>query len=201
MYLSKILVNGLACRNPYEIHRALWKLFPADAFASRDFLFRVEQADLSQAEVLMQSSRKPEKLSNTVQILACKEYELLLSAGCRLRFLLLANPIKMIKDESGRKNADGETKKCRVPLLREDDQRAWIEHKFREVASFETLTIDHVSPLKFRKNRENRAGKIQPVLFQGILKILNAEAMITLVKTGVGPAKAFGCGLVSLARA
>ncbi|EKD37059.1 MAG: CRISPR-associated CSE3 family protein, partial [uncultured bacterium] len=59
MYLSKIMISGAACRNPYEIHRALWKLFPPVPDADRDFLFRVERAGQQNAEVLMQSMREP----------------------------------------------------------------------------------------------------------------------------------------------
>lgn len=201
MYLSKILIKGLACRNPYESHRALWKLFPEDADAGRDFLFRVENSDRNHAKILMQSIREPELSSNTAQILACKEYPLLLIPGKRLRFLLVANPIKTINDETGRKNANGETKKCRVPLIREEEQRSWIERKFQNAASVETLVIDPLFPLRFRKNKEDRVGKIQPVSFQGILKVEVPEAVTRLVQRGIGPAKAFGCGLLSLARA
>jgi CRISPR system Cascade subunit CasE len=201
MYLSKIMISGAACRNPYEIHRALWTLFPDDVDADRDFLFRVGHSDRSRAEILMQSIREPEISSNAVKIIACKEYHLPLDAGLRLCFLLVANPVKTINDEGERQNARGETKKCRVPLVREEDRRDWIERKFQDAASIETLVIEPMLPLRFRKNRESRAGKIQPVSFQGILKVKAPDAIITLVKNGIGPAKAFGCGLLSLARA
>jgi CRISPR system Cascade subunit CasE len=200
MYLSKILVSGPACHNPYEIHRALWKLFPEDTGANRDFLFHVGQSDQNRAEILMQSNREPIKLSGTAKILACKEYNPTLSAGYRLRFLLIANPVKMINDEGERKNAKGDIKKCRVPLIREDDQRAWIERKLGAAASLETLIIDPAISIKFRKTREDQVGKIQPVSFQGILIVENAEAMTALLKTGIGPAKAFGCGLMLVRR-
>jgi CRISPR system Cascade subunit CasE len=200
MYLSKVLLSGAACRNPYEIHRALWKLFPEDATAERDFLFRVGHSDRSRAEVLLQSLRKPELSIETANILGCKEYSLSLQEGQRLRFFLVANPIKMINDEGGRKNAFGEPKKCRVPIIKEEDQRAWLERKFQDVALLENLAIDPVVPLHFRKSKEDRAGKIQQVSYQGVLAVQNSEAMMALVNTGIGPAKAFGCGLLSLAR-
>jgi CRISPR system Cascade subunit CasE len=201
MYLSKIMIRGAACRNPYEIHRELWRLFPEDAEASRDFLFRVGQSERNRAEILMQSMREPEISSNAAQILACKEYPLSLKAGQRLRFLLVANPIKTISDELGRINADGEPKKCRVPLVREDDQRGWIERKLLNAASLESLVIDPAFPLRFKKGKEDRAGKIQPISFQGVLKVEDAGDMMGLVRNGIGPAKAFGCGLLSLVRA
>jgi CRISPR system Cascade subunit CasE len=200
MYLSKVLISGPSCRNPYEIHRVLWRLFPEDAEACRDFLFRVGRSDRNNAEVLMQSKKKPDRSSVVAKVLAWKDYHLTLNEGWRLRFFLIANPIKTINDETGRKKADGETKKCRVPLIREEDQRAWVERKLQHAASLETLVIDPVFPLRFRKGKESQAGKIQPVSFQGILNVKAPEKMVELVKNGIGPAKAFGCGLLSLAK-
>lgn len=200
MYLSKILISAPVCRNPYEIHRVLWRLFPEDAEAHRDFLFRIDHSDWHHAEVLLQSENKPVRSSQEAKILACKDFPLHLQAGQRLRFLLVANPIKTIDDEAGRKNKSGETKKCRVPLIREEDQRTWIERKFQDAVSFDALAIIPLLPLKFRKGQENRAGKIQPVSFQGCLNVKNPAALRDLVQKGIGPAKAFGCGLISLAR-
>jgi len=201
MYLSKIMITGAACRNPYEIHCVLWNLFSEAKDAERDFLFRVGQLDQNQAEILMQSAREPETSSKVARILACREYPLLMQADQRLRFLLVANPVKTIIDEGGRKNIKGEPKKCRVPLMREEEQRSWIERKFGNAATIESLVIDPVSSLRFRKSKEDRAGKIQPVNFHGILAVTKPEAMVKLVQSGVGPAKAFGCGMLSLARA
>lgn len=201
MYLTKIMITGAACSNPYEIHCVLWNLFPEAKDAERDFLFRVGQSDRNQAEILMQSKRKPEASSNLARILDWREYPLSLQEGQRLRFLLVANPVKTIEDEGGRKNAKGEPKKCRVPLVREDEQHSWIDRKLGDAATLESLAIDPVFPLRFRKGKENRAGKIQPVSFQGVLTVKKPEAMLELVQSGIGPAKAFGCGLLSLARA
>jgi CRISPR system Cascade subunit CasE len=200
MYLSKVLMKGSALRNPYEVHRTLWRLFPVNGEAKRDFLFRIEQSDYSCAQILIQSNRQPENSTEAARILACKAYRPILAGGHRLRFFLVANPIKMIDDESGRKNARGEVKKCRVPLLREDEQRAWIMRKLGNAALIEALTIDRGSPIRFRKGREDRVGRIQPVLFRGTLKVQIPEFMTALVRAGIGPGKAFGCGLISLAR-
>lgn len=200
MFLSKIMLRGAACSNPYEIHRMLWRLFPEAAAADRDFLFRVGQMERDHAEVLMQSARKPEKSTEAAQIMACKEYSLSFHTGQRLRFLLVANPIKMIKDAKERPDADGNPKKCRVPLIKEEQQRAWLERKLQGAALLESVEIEPVFPLRFRKNREERAGKIQQVRFQGVLTVAETGILHGLVQTGIGPAKAFGCGLLSLAR-
>jgi CRISPR system Cascade subunit CasE len=201
MYLSKILINSAACGNPYEVHRILWRLFPEDVAARREFLFRVRYMDWNHAEVLMQSERTPDRFCTEAKILAWKKYPLYLHAGQRLRFYLVANPIKTIDDETGRKNIRGDAKKCRVPLIRNDEQRNWIERKFQDAASFEALVVDSLNPLSFCKIKEGRAWKIYPVNFQGIMNVKNPATISALVQNGIGPAKAFGCGLLSLASA
>jgi CRISPR system Cascade subunit CasE len=134
-------------------------------------------------------------------LLASKEYQLALQQEQHLRFYLVANPAKKINDEGGRENTRGEPKKCRVPLVHEDDQRAWIGRKLEGIADLDTMIIEPRFPIRFRKAKEDRAGKIQPVCFQGVLVVKDDLRLTDLVMHGVGPGKAFGCGLLSLARA
>lgn len=198
MYLSRVLLTGASCRNPYEIHRVLWKLFPEDAQAERDFLFHMEKSDRTGAVILMQSARKPEIICNGAKILACKEYQLALQKDQQLRFLLVANPVKTINDENGRTTDTGDLKKCRVPLIRDEEQRDWLSRKLKPGAEPEELFIDPRHPLYFRKS--GMAGKIKPVVFQGILKVAEPEAFVQSIQNGIGPAKAFGCGLMLVRR-
>jgi CRISPR system Cascade subunit CasE len=202
MYLSKIMIHGSICRNPYEIHRSLWSLFPENADAERDYLFRVERSGQQQAEVLMQSFREPIAVqSHDLRLLACKDYSLILNVGQRLRFQLIANPIKTINDESGRLNARGEVKKCRVPLIHEEEWRNWLERKLANCADLQTIIAEKRLPLNFRKAKGKLVGKIQPVDFQGVLQVKDSAGLSELISAGIGPAKALGCGLLSLARA
>lgn len=201
MYLSKVMIHGSISRNPYEIHRALWRLFPEDADAERDYLFRVEHSSQQQAKVLMQSYREPVvRDASGTKLLATRDYPLKLSAGQRLRFLLIANPVRTINDENGRLNARGEVKKCRVPLIHEEEWRAWLARKLAGCAELETLIAEKRMPMNFHKANEKRVGKIQPVNFQGVLLVNEPNGLSDLICSGIGPAKAFGCGLLSLAR-
>lgn len=202
MYLSKVMIHGSISRNPYEIHRALWRMFPEDADAERDYLFRVERSSQQQAEVLMQSRREPgdPNLPGT-RLVASRNYPLTLNVGQRIRFLLLANPVKTINDENGRLNSKSEVKKCRVPLIHEEEWRIWLERKLTGRAELETLLAEKRLPINFRKAKEKRIGKVQPVSFQGVLSVQDPSAFHELINSGIGPAKAFGCGLMSLARA
>ena len=205
MYLSKVHVSWKQSENAYELHQALWRLFPNRNDKKRDFLFRVENIEKGVgAKVLMQSARKPQLSEDSPVILDWREYIASFSQGQRLRFHLRGNPIKTIKDSSkGTVEKKGKffTRTVRVPLLHEEEQQAWLERKLHEFAQLDMLIIQPEPALYFRKIKERRSGKIQPVLFDGILTIKESELFLEELQKGIGPAKAFGCGLLSLARA
>jgi len=148
----------------------------------------------------MQSNSEVSAVNGTVRIIGSRKYVFSLQKGQKIRFRLRANPIKTIKDEDGRLNQRDEIKKCRVPLIREEDQKAWIERKLEKICSLDALVFQQEMPLYFRKSNSKRAGKIQTVLFDGVLNINDPDALIEMIKNGIGPAKAFGCGLLSMAR-
>ncbi|MCK9622388.1 MAG: type I-E CRISPR-associated protein Cas6/Cse3/CasE [Methylobacter sp.] len=204
MYLSKIHIPWQQAQNPYQLHQALWRLFPGLEDADREFLFRVEQLQKGMgAQVLMQSAIQPQSGEQSPALLAQREYVLNVQNGQRLRFRLRANPIKTIKDSSkGSVEKKGKTftKTVRVPLLHEEQQQAWLERKLQAFAQLDTLIVQPEPVLYFRKNKEGRSGKIQTVMFDGVLTITDAEAFSNQITQGIGPAKAFGCGLLSLAR-
>jgi CRISPR system Cascade subunit CasE len=204
MYLSKVHISWPQAQNPYQLHQALWRLFPGCEQADREFLFRVEQLQKGiGAEVLMQSIIQPQSSEQSPVLLAQREYVLNIQNGQRLRFRLRANPIKTIKDSSkGTVEKKGKTftKTVRVPLLHEEQQQAWLERKLQGFAQLETLIVQPEPVLYFRKVKEGRSGKIQTVMFDGVLTVLDAEALNREITQGIGAAKAFGCGLLSVAR-
>ncbi len=204
MYLSKIHIPWQQAQNPYQLHQALWRLFPDLDDADREFLFRVEQLQKGMgAQVLMQSAIPPQSTEQSPALLAQREYVLSLQNGQHLRFRLRANPIKTIKDSSKgsiEKKGKTFTKTVRVPLLHEEQQQAWLERKLQTFAQVETLIVQPEPVLYFRKVKEGRSGKIQTVMFDGVLTVTDAEIFNSQIAKGIGPAKAFGCGLLSLAR-
>ncbi|MDP3878174.1 MAG: type I-E CRISPR-associated protein Cas6/Cse3/CasE [Methylobacter sp.] len=204
MYLSKIHIPWHQSQNPYQLHQSLWRLFPGFENADREFLFRVEQLQKGMgAQVLMQSATQPQSNEQSPTLLAQREYVLNVQNGQRLRFRLRANPIKTIKDSSkGSVEKKGKifAKTVRVPLLHEEQQQAWLERKLQAFSQLETLIVQPEPVLYFRKAKEGRSGKIQTVMFDGVLTVTDAEAFNSQATKGIGPAKAFGCGLLSLAR-
>lgn len=197
MYLSRVVLSGDHLRNPYEIHRSLWSAFPEAPDQSRDFLFRVEQRSTRQVQVIMQSRRQPIMETKDLRVMASKSFALSLIEGSQLRFMLVANPIKTIADEQGRLNDKGRVKKCRVPLINEEEQVSWLKRKLEGAALINMTEVEKQLPLHFRKGK--KPGKIQPYAFKGLMEVENPSALNDLMQQGIGPAKAFGCGLLSLA--
>jgi len=198
MFLSRVYVTWPRSKNAYALHQALWELFPDRPDDERDFLFRVEQEKTGQGAVLlMQSKQQPVDAAESVEVQATKGYALNMAEGQRVRFLLKANPIKTIKDEKGRKNTKGEVKSCRVPLIKEEEQLQWLARKLEGVAVLEEASVSNCLPMYFKKS--NQAGKVVPVLFEGIARLVDIKAFQSMLEVGVGPAKALGCGMVSVA--
>lgn len=189
MYLSRVSVPEHYFRNPYEIHRCLWALFPGDPQAQRPFLYRVESGAGNGGNILMQSDIRPAEGAEKARLVATRTADYRLNPGRRLRFMLRANPTKRLNVE-----------RCRVPFIREDEQKAWLERKMAPTAELMTpFNVATERPIYFR--RKKRPGKIVPVTYTGILEVRDAEGFMAMVQKGIGPAKSFGCGMLSLASA
>lgn len=197
MYFSQFEIAPAQSRNPYELHRLLWQAFPDLPDAKREFLFRVDwprhRAPLS---VLVQSQNAPASLASpTIRLLRSKPIQLELQEGMTLRFALCANPSKRHQAEAHR----------RVGLYREEEQLAWLERKLSPMAQLLEAQIVSFRTLYFTKPARNREeehrGKISTVTFNGILKIQDSRELQNAMLKGIGSAKSFGCGLLTLARA
>jgi len=200
MYLSRVFLQPGKLNNAYEWHRALWSLFPdVERGSVSPFLYHIESINLaSGAQVLMQSSIEPVARSACAKTLAIKPFPAPFQAGQRLVFQLLANPTKCISDTQNKTNKKNKGK-CRVPLIKEDEQIAWLHRKLAESVNIEALTVRSLAPLYFRKG--NRAGKVVAVSFEGMFEVRDVEQLTDNWKNGIGPAKAFGCGLLMVRRA
>lgn len=198
MFLSKVWIGWNWVKDPYQLHRALWRLFPDSQSDERDFLFRVEDVQRGKGAFALLLSAKQPITAPVAEVIASKLMPQSIPVGARLRFRLRANPIKTIKDDK-RLDEKGAPKSVRVPLINEQEQLLWLVRKLAGVAELETALVMPEPALYFHK--QDMDGKIQTVCFEGVLKVLDEEALITLLKQGIGPAKAMGCGLLSLAAA
>ncbi len=200
MYLSKWQLDKRKFRNPYQIHRQLWLAFPDMNKAARPFLYRIDWHQSGHLlPLLMQSTIKPLPLFDKgCELLASKEFFPQFQPDQHLRFLLCANPVKRFKKEDRKYNP-------RKPLFEEAEQIGWLERQLQDGASLEHIRADGEHILYFRTKKEEHtqkqdAGKIVTVNFFGTLTVNNGIKFNELLENGIGPAKSFGCGLLSLAR-
>ncbi len=195
MYLCKCLIANRKPMNPYEIHRKIWELFPDRPAAIRDFLFRVEQSSPAGHTILLQSTLEPISVEGGLVVLDQKEINYSFKPGMVLQFFITANPTRRIRAKGDKKSNQG---RCRVPLIDEDQIRDWLKQKFADVGQLHEVIIAGKNKLYFRK--KGRPGKIVTINYTGLLGVDDTEPLVNLVENGIGPAKAFGCGMLSLAR-
>ncbi len=194
MYHSEVVVFG-GFRNDYGIHQAVWRLFPDDGAAKRDFLYRVAARDRDgRIRLLLQSRRRPR--SNAVARVEASDpfpLDVVVAPGPRC-FALVANPVKTLSKKVVQR-AHGQRK----PLTDPVKQRLWLTRKMAEAAELDEVQVCELPPIQFRKPREDfRSGCIRPLLYVGRLRVLDSEKMSRLITEGIGPAKGFGCGLLTL---
>ncbi|MET8048506.1 type I-E CRISPR-associated protein Cas6/Cse3/CasE [Streptosporangium sp. NPDC005286] len=123
-----------------------------------------------------------------------------IKAGRRFTFRLVANPTRCIRVENGAE------KHQRVPLRQHAEQIAWLigkgdQHGFVIPASRQgppDVTASTI-PRLIGKKRQPHPITIAPVRYDGHLIVTDPTAFTTALTTGIGRAKSYGCGLLSLA--
>jgi len=210
MYLSDIQLH---CMNretarllgdPYKLHAALMSGFPVDGTdaAQERVLFRQEppMPGSPWVQVIVQSQTKPDwgpllERHPDAAHARRKAVELAFQPGQRLRFRLRANPTVT-------RNGN------RLGLVGEPDQRAWLEKRATGFgfALEGYQLIDEGLVGGYKKGNDGEVGKgwhrmsFRAVCYQGVLRVADADLLRETVSKGIGPAKGFGCGLLSLAR-
>jgi CRISPR system Cascade subunit CasE len=114
--------------------------------------------------------------------------------GQRLYFCLRANP-------SVKKQAEGKKNGYRLGLLREEDQRKWL-HKKAEESGFTVVTCQAMPEgIIHDEIGKGDKGKLRhyAVRFEGKLKVVNPDIFTAALSNGIGSAKGFGFGLLSVA--
>lgn len=229
MYLSQLVLNihdrqarqDLA--DCHCLHRTLLRAYPdgvasdgAGARARSRLLFRVdEDARTGAVSVLAQSQLAPswERLpAGYVRSSACKEIGGILAgitAHTRLRFRLRANVTKKIETKT---SADGTRRNGRrVELHGEAARIQWLERKatqhgfavLRAREAPEVVNLQQIEEGKRRGFRQTADGPRRiifgSVLFEGELEVMDEGRFREALATGVGPGKAYGFGLLSVA--
>lgn len=201
---SQLLSAGLI--DGYSWHRRIWECFPGDPAARRDFLTRIDVGDgWSRAWLL--SNRYPSRPAWCPA--GCFEVKDVASSFLshqRYAFDLRANPTRALvqrgPDGQPLRRLDGKRRAGkRVPIIRPDELRAWLDRKARDAG----FRVDDSQPLDFGPSveahfrKDGHAGYHAGVVFRGVLEVIDQARFRQAHEQGIGTAKGFGFGLLLLA--
>jgi CRISPR system Cascade subunit CasE len=223
IWLSRLELNPRhrAVRNDLRdctgLHRTLMGFFPVvEEIPARNalaVLYRVEQVPDGRVRVLLQSAVKPDfgripwgYLAAAPESKALGDIDIQLTPGRRLAFRLCANPTRAIDTKTRPDGTKSNGK--RVELRSEVACLEWLrrkgeQHGFRVAACrMNTGTAD---PRQVNGKLEGHRGgskiTIASVQFDGILEVVDVALLGHALRDGIGRAKAYGHGLLSLAPA
>jgi CRISPR system Cascade subunit CasE len=169
----------------YAWHKMIWHAFPKKDGQMRKFLFRVD-AETDSFRVLLLSPERPSLADwGTWQT---KAISLGFLAHQVYLFQLKANPTM-------RRSSD----RRRLPIYQENRLRLWMVRKAKDAGfriADKSLIIG--APIDEHFTRKGRRGKHVSVDFQGLLNVTNQDRFRKAFCDGIGPAKAFGFGLLML---
>lgn len=119
-----------------------------------------------------------------------------------LPFRLCTNPCRKVK---GRAAEAGRSSGQRVPITGAAARAEWLARKGRE-AGFELVNPERLVQIEHGTLSASRPAApdeppitVSPVTFAGELRVVDPAALVQAVQLGIGPSKAYGCGLLALA--
>ncbi|WP_100447755.1 type I-E CRISPR-associated protein Cas6/Cse3/CasE [Glycomyces xiaoerkulensis] len=224
MYLTRMRLNtarrgaGKLLGSPQAMHAAVLHGFPSEAAASPEggrTLWRLDFESRHDALLYVLSAEEPD-LTHLVEQAGwptrsggweSRRYDTLLKrlgAGQRWAFRLTANPTR-----SGRNHKKEGSPTQHFGHVTAGQQVDWLLHR-AERFGFTVPTGSSGEPnlaLRRREQRRfHRSGSPKPVTLQfatyeGVLEVEDPESLRGALVSGIGRAKAYGCGLMTLAPA
>lgn len=201
MYLSRLKLNQYHRTtrelrlNSYLLHQAVFRAFPdiGNGGPGR-VLYRLEISRNGQTSLLVQCEKRPEwEKADFLRACLnsppeCREFSPALRAGQRLYFRLRANPV------AKRATPDKPDVTRRFGLVKEEDQLRWLERKG------ENGGFSIVSCTVFKEGKiMDKSLTHFAVRFEGVLEVADPDKFQDVLRSGIGPAKGFGFGLLSVA--
>jgi CRISPR system Cascade subunit CasE len=201
----------------YNIHVELWRAF--EPVAPRPFLFRADAPPPGGGmRLLVQSVLEPDwsRLGNVLaDVAGPKPYAPDPSPGARYRFFLRANAVGATKKgprfSQLSREAFRQARGMRVGLRSDTERIAWLvrrseTHGFEVASHHGELALTLGIPFVERWQRGRRGpptptARHDGVDFEGVLVVRDSDRFARAVAKGIGRARAFGFGLLSLAPA
>lgn len=225
MYFTKAQLRPKAARqkeywdlasNGYRAHQLVWSLFADNPDRDRDFVYRWDTGGRVPSLYVV-SEREPVDRYDLFRI-RTKPYDPDLREGQPLFFSLRANTVVKKKDENGRQRAhdvvmnakwemrqDGTWEDCNLTnaeLVQREGVK-WIA-KRTEQYGFQLPGDDPGNQVRaeahqkhsFEKPRNGNRVTFVTMDLKGHLEVADPDTFRDSLMHGVGPTKAFGCGLL-----
>ena len=212
MFLSRIDLNPhrrgarALLASPQRLHAAVLAAFPQDRAAGR-VLWRIDEGG-HDALLYVVSPDKPD-LNHVVEEAGRPEYGWQtreygpfldrLAPGQRWAFRLTANPVHNVK-------VPGSDRGRRYGHVTVAQQTTWLVERRAGASGFAVaentgggtdLVVRARRTLRF--DRRGRTVTLATAVFEGTLTVTDADALRAALTGGIGPAKGYGCGLLTLA--
>lgn len=214
MYLSRVFLDGSnretlrLMTSPHYVHGAVEHCFPsARAQEVRPrLLWRIDAYSGSdQYGLLLLSQERPvfDALIDrygTGQDGETKHYTPMIEkiqAGQRWRFRLKANPVRCIKNGE---DVPLDAKRGKLfAHVTEEQQKSWlIQRATGSGFHVHDVSIVHSQWHHFKKMKTT--VRLRTATFEGVLEVRNAQLFQDALLHGIGRAKAYGCGLLTIMR-
>jgi CRISPR system Cascade subunit CasE len=229
MYLTRAFLDPKSrdvradVRNPESLHKTVMRGFPDHAGPSprgaHAILYRLDRDRADRLVLLVQSRTKPMierwpagyvldmdgdldlAFSNVGENPAVRSIEAeraTLRPGRRFAFRLRANTTKKIDTKTG---PDGIRRHGRRVPVRGDEERLRWFARHAEAAGFAVEGGQvRITEIAASGGRGGKSVTVGGALFEGVLVVRDVNRFIRALEAGIGPAKAYGFGLLSLAR-
>jgi CRISPR system Cascade subunit CasE len=178
------------------------------------FLFRIDPQRGGRVVILVQSAKEPDwnyAFQNAGYLLAArpevKLFDPQFATGQRLRFRLAANPTRRLCRHSRERDGKPVAEKWvgkRVPVPYDqlvDWLAEWRAHP-DEPPGFridKDSTTIHGAYIYVNKAANGSGNRLRSVRYDGVLEVTDPERFRATLFHGIGPGKAFGFGLLSVA--
>lgn len=190
--------------NSYREHQLLWDLFPKNPEGQRDFICRrTQHAD--KVEYYVVSKREPVQESALWLIHGSKPYQPKLSEGVTLAFELRANPVVAKNGQKHdvvmdlKKRLKVQEKKMSQSELEQTAGLEWINRKATQHGfslDGHGVMVSNYQPITAKKRSQSGGISLRSLDFKGTLTVTDPDKFSQVLCSGIGSAKAFGCGLL-----
>lgn len=224
MYLHKITLDKEYAKShkrqyetdAYFLHQQMWGLISHSVNQQRDFLYRVEYDDYKNVQCILLLATNKVESTKAMSIQVSPLYQPQINSGEHYRFKLRANPV-VKRRENGKPKEYGLIVDAKHQLKSQnihcvDDYSLdeliqtkgmeWLENKGVQhgfaVKNWDVI-IGNDAEYEVKAS-DKKPFVIRTLDFAGQLEVTDSEKFKLALYRGIGSAKAFGCGLLSIAR-